>query len=236
MKAKLCKLSVLSISLTLLALLVATPVMAHVTVSPGEVLTASFQTFTVSVPNEKDESTTSLKLDIPAGLSSVTPNVKLGWKISIDKDGESEDAPVTAITWSNGNIPASLRDEFSFSARTPDEPTQLRWSAYQKYADDTVVAWDVAEDAQPKNEDGTPDYSKSGPFSVTKVTTVTPEAAALQNLRIANARTDRSLDRLMYLSVGVVFLGLASLYYATRKIQQAKSTKSKLVTRIKRRK
>src|SRR5687768_3143391 len=67
---------------------VASPASAHVTVKPAEVLTASFQTFTVSVPNEKDEPAIEVRVLIPPGLQHVMPTVKPGWNITSQKQGE----------------------------------------------------------------------------------------------------------------------------------------------------
>jgi len=104
--------------------------------------TGAYQTFSVDVPAEKNSPTVSVKLDTPESLTDVTPTVKPGWTIKVDKHGEGEDAMVTAITWSGGEIGAGYRDEFTFSAKTPDQPADLQWKAYQTYGDGTTVSWD----------------------------------------------------------------------------------------------
>jgi uncharacterized protein YcnI len=143
---------------------------AHVTVRPSQAGVASFQTFTIGVPVEKSFATIALRLEIPDTLQYVSPNVKPGWKIEIKKAGEGENAKVTELIWTGGTIPAGFRDEFLFSARVPAEEITLSWKAYQTYADGSVVSWDLAPDAeQPKKEDGSSDFSTSGPYSMTKV-------------------------------------------------------------------
>lgn len=131
---------------------------AHVTVKPTEVGVAMNQTFTVSVPVEKDIPTISVKLILPTGLESVTPYVKNGWKIS---------ATGTEIVWSGGSIPVGQRDDFLFSAKTPAKEGHLIWKAYQTYSDGTVIAWDNtpkgAHDDM-DNDDGT-----LNPYSETHV-------------------------------------------------------------------
>jgi uncharacterized protein YcnI len=111
---------------------------AHVTVQPSEVLAGSFQTFTVSVPNEKEMDTTGLRLVLPADLHHVTPSVKAGWTIATKKDGEMS----TEISWTGGVIPSERRDTFTFSAQAPADEGTVAWKAYQTYADGTVVSWD----------------------------------------------------------------------------------------------
>jgi len=154
---------------------------AHVTVKPEEVGIGKYQTFTVSVPNEKESQTTELRLIIPQGLEHVSPNSKPGWSIEIKRFGVSmkgeilntgEKAPdpetVTELIWTGGSIPQGQRDEFLFSAKTPVSEGELIWKAYQTYADGEIVAWDQDPKA-PKPTDEVTDEHGSNPFSVTKV-------------------------------------------------------------------
>ena len=137
---------------------------AHVVVKPNQVGIAAFQTFTLGVPNEKDIPTTAVRLLIPDGLTSVSPNVKPGWTITIKK-AEGNSAKVTEIDWTGGNIPPGQRDDFLFSAQAPANATTLMWKAYQTYQDGTVVNWDQ----KPGNESGDDDSAPVGPYSQTKV-------------------------------------------------------------------
>jgi len=135
---------------------------AHVTVKPAEVLSGEYQTFTTSVPNEKDVAVTAIKLVIPTDITLVTPTVKQGWKIDTKKTSET----VTEINWSGGTIDAGLRDEFTFSAKVPANKGEIVWKAYQSYQDGSIVAWDQkpAGDHSHATEDET-----KGPYSVTTV-------------------------------------------------------------------
>ncbi len=146
------------------------PAMAHVVVKPNQAGVAAYQTFTVGVPNEKDIPTVSVRLLIPEGIKSVTPNVKPGWKIEVKKEGEGENAVVKEISWIGGSIPEGQRDEFLYSAQVPSSPTTIAWKAYQTYSDGTVVSWD-----QEPNADMTDDQREQmekenlGPLSQTKI-------------------------------------------------------------------
>jgi uncharacterized protein YcnI len=132
---------------------------AHVTIKPNQVGVGAFQTFTVGVPNEKDIVVTGVRLVMPSGLGEVSVTVKPGWTVQTQKSGDE----VTEISWSGGSIPAEQRDDFTFSAQAPADPTDLQWKAYQTYEDGTVVSWDqdpaVSKDA----------VDNKGPFSVTNV-------------------------------------------------------------------
>lgn len=191
----------------------ATTTFAHVTVKPGEVATATYQVFTVNVPNEKAIPTISVKLVVPESIKSITPTNKPGWKILIEKEGSGEEAKVKSITWSGGEIIDGLRDEFTFSAKTPDDATELKWKAYQTYSDKTVVSWDKEEEGDSHGKE-----SNSGPLSITNVTT---EAASDDkhsgNNSVTTTDAQASADRALYAGIAGVVLGLAAVFLATRK-------------------
>lgn len=204
------------------ALLFAQPAFAHVTVKPGEVLTGSYETFTVSVPNEEDTAAvTELRLVMPEGLEGVTPSVTPGWEVSVDEEGQGEDAAVTSITWQGGEIPAGFRDDFTFSAKTPDEAGELRWKAYQTYDNGTVVAWAFAEGEEPETPGEDAAFTEAGPFSVTSVVAEAHDHSA--------GHGGQSRLNLMsaFIATGALFVALAAFAIATRKPQATPSKKGK---------
>lgn len=140
---------------------------AHVVVTPAEAGIGKFQRFMVGVPAERSAPTLGVRLLIPAGVKSVLPNVKPGWQIEVKMNAQGAAAE---IEWSGGTIPAGQRDDFVFSAKLPANETILAWKAYQRYGDGSIVAWDRDPKAAPlKNEAGTPEFSKAGPWSQTRV-------------------------------------------------------------------
>lgn len=143
-------------------LVVMTPLaaFAHVVVTPAQAAIGSETEFNVSVPNEREAAVTSLKLDVPAGLDEVEPDVISGWTITTDKSGDD----VTAITWT-GNIPVGQREDFGFKAQLPAKASELDWKAYQTYADGTVVSWDQKPAPNAPDDDAV----TTGPYSITKV-------------------------------------------------------------------
>jgi len=182
---------------------------AHVVVRPSEVETASYTSFSVSVPNEKQVATTNIKIVIPAAVTSVMPTQKPGWQIETQKSDSGEDAAVTAIIW-NGVIAPGFRDDLTFTAKTPKTNTDLQWKAYQTYADGSVVSWD-------KPGGGETEGTNSGPFSVSKVVTHTQQAttiaAAGRDARDAQATAKRAMS---FGVVGVA-LGIVGIFFATRR-------------------
>ncbi len=180
-------------------------VFAHVVVKPGEVTTASYQTFSVNVPNEKDIPTVGVKVLIPEDVTNVTPTKKMGWSITT----ETEDDVVTAIVWSGGEIADGLRDEFTFSAKTPESPGEIRWKAYQTYSDGTVVAWDQEESVDRHEHGG--DEAR-GPLSVTTVV-----ADKAFNSIADTAGVQETAERAQYAAIVAIILALLAVFLATRK-------------------
>ncbi len=141
---------------------------AHVVVKPNQAGIASYQIFSVGVPNEKDTPVVELKLLIPDGVKSVSPNVKPGWTISLQKS----DTQVTEINWTGGEIPPDQRDDFLFSVQVPAKTTTLNWKAYQTYADGTVVSWDQNPSSMKHMSDDKMEELETegkGPYSQTKI-------------------------------------------------------------------
>jgi uncharacterized protein YcnI len=199
--------------LPVMALFVAFTVQAHVTVKPSSAGVASFQTFTLSVPSEKEIATVNIRLLVPEGLQNVTPTVKSGWTIRLVEDHDI----VKEIVWSNGSIPGEYRDEFSFSAKVPATETTLFWKAYQTYKDGSVVAWELTPDrSQPKKADGAPDFSQFGPASQTKI--INDLQASSQTPKTDCAQTDcvKPTNKNDGTAFGVVaiIISLISLYFA----------------------
>ena len=207
------KLSVFGVLLGVATLAFSASASAHVVVKPAEVVTAGFQTFTIGVPNEKDISTTSVKLTIPAGLKYVQPTQKDGWQIDVEKDGTGEDATVRSITWSGNEVKAGFRDDFTFSGQVPEKATELQWKAYQTYSDGTVVSWDKASSADGHEEES----ETSGPFSVTMVVADTATDASIKKADQAAADAKSAASTALYVGISGVIVGLAGVYLATRK-------------------
>jgi uncharacterized protein YcnI len=210
--------------LPILALFVATAASAHVSVKPAQVGIGAFQTFTVSVPTEKDVPTVGVRLVVPEGLEHVSPTVKPGWTINLvhgagtaqsTEPGHAAEEVVKEIVWTAGSIPAHFRDEFTFSAKVPASETNIVWKAYQTYRDGSVVGWELAPgEEQPKKADGTSDYSTKGPASVTKV--INDLQPAQNNQQEQTPAKTKNTDALVVSMVSVV-LSVLAIYIAKRK-------------------
>ncbi len=131
----------LSVLLTLVASGVA---WAHVTVVPEEVPADSFQVLTVRVPSEKDVPTTEVRVEVPEGFTISRVKPMPDWEYEF----EEEAGVVRAITWSGGEIGATEFQQFDIQGRTPGEPGEYPWRAFQTYQDGSVVEWIGPEDSE----------------------------------------------------------------------------------------
>jgi uncharacterized protein YcnI len=124
----------------LLVLALAAPASAHVTLRADTTAPGGFAKYTVRVPNESDTgaSTTAIEVQLPPGFEEARVQPKPGWNLEV-RDR------VLFIT--GGQIGPGQFDEFSFSARNPENPGTLEFPAIQTYSDGTVANWIGPEEA-----------------------------------------------------------------------------------------
>lgn len=141
-------------ALTLLAVPLAGPALAHVTVQGPGATQGGYSKLTFRVPTEKDVPTTKLEVAFPADapLASVSVKPHAGWTYAITKGApavpfSANGAPVTSvvqrITWTAtaGGIKPGEFDEFDVSAGPLATVPTLTFKALQTYSDGTVVRW-----------------------------------------------------------------------------------------------
>jgi uncharacterized protein YcnI len=123
------------------ALVVTAAASAHAHVSPPLVLAKQSQVFTLAVPTEEEgATTTSVVMTPPAGFSIDSFFPTPGWKRQVSQSGSGEDATITKVTWTGGNVPTGEDSAFSFLART-DASKTYTFKVQQTYSDGTVVDW-----------------------------------------------------------------------------------------------
>jgi uncharacterized protein YcnI len=113
-------------------LVLASSAQAHVRVLPFESKTGAQQTYTMKVPTEGKVTTTSVELEVPAGVSV----------ISIVDPAETKKVAgrITSITWKTEILPDQSKD-FNFVAVNPKTDQDMAWKAHQHYADGTSRDW-----------------------------------------------------------------------------------------------
>jgi uncharacterized protein YcnI len=108
---------------------------AHVVVTPRESTEGAEQTYTVRVPTEGTVSTTSLELDIPAGLHVMHVASGEGFTFDVEKQNDR----IVAITWTREIKPKEFA-LFTFTAHNPASRT-MQWKAHQTFADGSTRHW-----------------------------------------------------------------------------------------------
>jgi uncharacterized protein YcnI len=123
------------------SLVVTAAASAHAHVSPSIVPASESQVFTLAVPTEKeDASTTGVELTPPDGFSIDSFIPSPGWKRDVQKTGSGEDAVITKITWTGGDVPTDEDAAFSFLGRTDSSKTYT-FGVRQTYSDGSIVDW-----------------------------------------------------------------------------------------------
>jgi uncharacterized protein YcnI len=129
----------------LAALVAAASASAHARVSPPVALSQSGQVFTLAVPTEKANATTSsVELKPPAGFSIDSFLPSPGWKRVVQQTGSGNSAVITKVTWSGGSTPTGEDAAFSFLASF-DKAQAYTFAVRQTYSNGSVVDWSGPE-------------------------------------------------------------------------------------------
>jgi uncharacterized protein YcnI len=117
----------------------------HAEVSPAVVKAKASQLFTLNVPTEKENATTTtIELTPPPGFSIDSFVAVPGWQRKVQQTGSGEQATITKVTWSGGSIPTGEATNFPFLAST-DSAKSYSFDVRQTYSDGSVVDWSGPE-------------------------------------------------------------------------------------------
>ena len=123
------------------SLVVTATASGHAHVSPSVVPAKDSQVFTLAVPTEKENATTTaIEFTPPQGFSIDSFVPSPGWKRDVQKTGSGDSAVVTKITWTGGHVPTDEDAAFSFLAST-DASKTYTFGVRQTYSDGSVVDW-----------------------------------------------------------------------------------------------
>jgi len=118
---------------------------AHAKVSPTVVVAKEGEVFTLAVPTEKENATTTtIELTPPTGFSIDSFVPAPGWKRDEVTTGSGEETVVQKVTWSGGSIPTGEDATFSFLG-SADHTGDVTFGVKQTYSDGTVVDWSGPE-------------------------------------------------------------------------------------------
>ncbi len=133
--------------LTALAGVSAGAAFAHAELSPPVALAAAGQVFTLAVPTEKEDATTTMvALTVPDGFSIDSFAAVPGWKRAVEQTGSGEAAVVQKATWTatGAGVPAGEDAIFQFVALA-DSAETYTFQVEQSYSDGSVVDWSGPE-------------------------------------------------------------------------------------------
>jgi len=123
------------------ALAFASSAFAHAQISPDVALAKHLQLFTLAVPTEKENATTTkVEFAPPQGFNIDSFVPAAGWKREVAQTGSGENAVITKVTWTGGHVPTEEDAVFSFLA-TPDATKTYTFAVTQTYSDGSVVNW-----------------------------------------------------------------------------------------------
>lgn len=135
----------LSAFVVLAALTITAAASAHAKVSPSVVQAKDSEVFTLAVPTEKENaSTTSIEFTPPTGFSIDSFFPSPGWKRSVQSTGSGDSAVVQKVTWTGGKVPTDEDAAFSFLASTSGSGTYT-FDVRQTYSDNSIVDWSGPE-------------------------------------------------------------------------------------------
>ncbi|MEX2272595.1 MAG: DUF1775 domain-containing protein [Vicinamibacterales bacterium] len=144
---------------------------AHVGVRPRESKLNAEEHYSVRVPTEGAVSTTSVRFEVPAGVTVLdVPKPSVG-TVDVKREGDR----IVEITWTR-EIKPKESAEFMFHAKNPSSGEAILWKAHQNFADGTTTSWVDAPGAG----------RRTGP-----VTKLIPTDAAARSTQAGNDEADR---------------------------------------------
>ncbi len=119
---------------------------AHARVSPAVSLSGKLQLYSLAVPTEKNNLTTSkIVMTVPAGfgIDSFVP-APPGWTQQVQQTGSGDNAVITKVTWTGGKTPTGEDSLFQFLAQ-PASAKTYAFQVEQTYSDGSIVNWAGSE-------------------------------------------------------------------------------------------
>ena len=123
------------------ALVVVAPAFAHAEMSPAVTLSKHLQLFSLAVPTEKaNATTTKIEFTPPSGfaIDSFVPSP--GWTRKVEESGSGDQTQIRGVTWSGGSVPTGEDAAFQFLASTDNAQTYT-FKVRQTYSNGNVVDW-----------------------------------------------------------------------------------------------
>ena len=162
----------------------------HAVVYPKASAPGAYEKYVLRVPNEKAVATTRIEIHFPADVRVTSFADVAGWKLDVQLDSAQR---VIGAVWT-GSLPPQRFVELPFVAANPKVAGELKWLAYQTYADNERVEW-------------TGEPGSKSPASVTVLSV--PASAVAPVAETEHMDVTMSWVPWAALVIGVIALGLA---------------------------
>ena len=140
----LLRLPVLALAV-LAALVLASAAAAHARVSPPVSVSGKLQLYSLAVPTEKANlTTTKIVMTVPKGFGIDSFVPAPGWKQQLQQTGSGDNAVIQKVTWTGGNVPTEEDSLFQFLAQ-PASTGTYTFQVEQTYSDGSIVDWSGPE-------------------------------------------------------------------------------------------
>jgi uncharacterized protein YcnI len=130
------------------ALVLAPAAFAHARVSPAVSLAGELQLYSLAIPTEKENlTTTKVVLTVPQGFGIDSFVPAPGWTRQLQQTGSGDSAVVQKVTWTGGNIPTGEDSLFQFLGQ-PAHTGTYTFHVEQTYSDGSIVDWAGSESSE----------------------------------------------------------------------------------------
>jgi uncharacterized protein YcnI len=127
------------------ALAFAASAFGHAEISPPVTVTKVTQLFTLAVPTEKENlTTTQVDMTPPSGFSIDSFVPSPGWTRKVQQTGTGEETQIQSVSWTGGKVPTEEDAVFQFLATAASSKT-YSFKVRQTYSDGSVVDWSGPE-------------------------------------------------------------------------------------------
>jgi uncharacterized protein YcnI len=118
---------------------------AHARVSPAVSLSGELQLYSLAVPTEKANlTTTKIVLTVPSGFGIDSFVAAPGWQRQVQATGSGDSAVVQKVTWTGGATPTGEDSLFQFLGQ-PSKSGGYTFQVQQTYSDGSIVNWSGSE-------------------------------------------------------------------------------------------
>ncbi|HEY3922630.1 MAG TPA: DUF1775 domain-containing protein [Gaiellaceae bacterium] len=121
---------------------------AHARMNPAVSLANELQLYSLAIPTEKaNATTTKIVLTLPKNFSIDSFVPSPGWKRVEQQTGSGDSAVITQVTWTGGHVPTEEDSLFQFLAQ-PAKSGTYTFQVQQTYSDGEIVNWSDPETGQ----------------------------------------------------------------------------------------